>query len=481
MDRVKLTQGRIAGLTCPPGKDQAFLRDTEVPKLAVRVTAAGAKTYVFESKLAGKTVRTAIGDVNLWPISSKDPDHPGAREEARRLSALVDQGIDPRRAKLEVLAENDERFRQEECKRIEVSRTQITVGDAWSAYVEARQRSGKWGARNLLDHQNLASPGGVPAKRGKRKTKPGVLASLMPLHLSEITPATMHAWLEQETVSRPAQTRLGYGHFRTFLSWCEGRQEYKDIAAQDACTHSDVKDKLPAKRSKKDVLLREQLSVWFAAVRQISNPTISAYLQVLLLLGCRREELTPLKWSDIDFAWKSITIKDKVEGLRVVPLTPYVENLLRTLKIRNETPPRVRKLRAKKATELEWAPSPWVFASPRAAEGYLQEPRYQHSRALVVAGIEGLTLHGLRRSFKSLTEWIECPVGVVAQIMGHKPSATAEKHYTVRPLDMLRMWHEKIEEWVLEEAGIDFKHLTNTKLRPVGKKAVAISKRVSTK
>jgi hypothetical protein len=59
MDRVKLTHGKIAGFVCPTGKTQAFLRDTEVPKLAVRVTAAGAKTYVFESKLAGKTIRTA--------------------------------------------------------------------------------------------------------------------------------------------------------------------------------------------------------------------------------------------------------------------------------------------------------------------------------------------------------------------------------------------------------------------------------------
>jgi hypothetical protein len=73
-----------------------------------------------------------------------------------------------------------------------------------------------------------------------------------------------------------------------------------------------------------------------------------------------------------------------------------------------------------------------------------------------VAGIEGLTLHGLRRSFKSLTEWLEIPAGVVAQIMGHKPSATAEKHYTVRPLDLLRLHHEKIEAWILEQAGVSF-------------------------
>ena len=37
-----------------------------------------------------------------------------------------------------------------------------------------------------------------------------------------------------------------------------------------------------------------------------------------------------------------------------------------------------------------------------------------------------------------------------------KPSATAEKHYTVRPLELLRLHHEKIEAWILEQAGIVF-------------------------
>lgn len=41
------------------------------------------------------------------------------------------------------------------------------------------------------------------------------------------------------------------------------------------------------------------------------------------------------------------------------------------------------------------------------------------------------------------------------QIQGHKPSATREKHYKKRPLDLLRMWHTKIEARVLEQAGIE--------------------------
>jgi integrase len=98
----------------------------------------------------------------------------------------------------------------------------------------------------------------------------------------------------------------------------------------------------------------------------------------------------------------------------------------------------------------------WVFSSTRAPDGLLSVPRNHHVRACAVAGIKGLTLHGLRRSFKSLTEWQEIPAGVVAQLMGHKPSATAEKHYTVRPLDLLRIHHEKIEAWILEQAGIKF-------------------------
>lgn len=79
-----------------------------------------------------------------------------------------------------------------------------------------------------------------------------------------------------------------------------------------------------------------------------------------------------------------------------------------------------------------------------------------HARACAAAGLDGLTLHGLRRSFASLTEWLEVPAGVVAQVMGHKPSATAEKHYKRRPLDLLRQWHTKAEVWMLEQAGVTF-------------------------
>jgi len=250
------------------------------------------------------------------------------------------------------------------------------------------------------------------------------------------------------------QAALAFRLLRAFLNWCNDTPSYAGLAAVDACSARMSKENLKKQKPKTDCLQREQLPAWFSAVRQIKNPTIANYLQALLLTGARREELAGLKWPDVDFQWNSLTIRDKVEGERVIPLTPYVHSLLSELKRINNTPPTIKKIRGKEEPKPKWKPSPWVFSSASAESGRLQEPSIQHRKACVTARIEGMTLHGLRRSFKTLTGWVECPAGVVAQIQGHKPSATAEKHYEVRPLDMLRMWHTKIEAWFLEQAGI---------------------------
>lgn len=79
-----------------------------------------------------------------------------------------------------------------------------------------------------------------------------------------------------------------------------------------------------------------------------------------------------------------------------------------------------------------------------------------HHRPLKLAGIPHVSIHGLRRSFGSLSDWFDdMPAGVIAQIQGHKPSATTEKHYRVRPIDLSYRWHAEYERWILEQAGIE--------------------------
>ncbi|WP_423064555.1 Arm DNA-binding domain-containing protein [Burkholderia multivorans] len=57
--------------------------------LRLRVTSAGARAYVFESRLFGKTVRLTIGDPRTWDLAA-------ARSEAARMKTLVNEGKDPR-------------------------------------------------------------------------------------------------------------------------------------------------------------------------------------------------------------------------------------------------------------------------------------------------------------------------------------------------------------------------------------------------
>ncbi len=226
---------------------------------------------------------------------------------------------------------------------------------------------------------------------------------------------------------------------KAFLGWCAEQPEYVPVLPSvNPAKTKKAREALGKPGIKQDSLLREQLPAWFAAVRDLGSPTISAYLQTLLLTGARPGEIRAMRWEDINLQWRGLTIRDKVEGERVIPLTPYVSQLLHALPRRNE----------------------FVFAGNRRGGAKraapMATPNTTLTRACAVAGIEGLTLHGLRRSFGTLSEWLEIPAGVVAQIQGHKPSATAEKHYRVRPLDLLRVHHEKIEAWILEQAGVSF-------------------------
>jgi hypothetical protein len=57
-----------------------------------------------------------------------------------------------------------------------------------------------------------------------------------------------------------------------------------------------------------------------------------------------------------------------------------------------------------------------------------------------------------------LCEWLELPPGLVAQLQGHAPQGVREKHYIDRPMDLLSIFHEQIEAWILMEAKQNFVH-----------------------
>lgn len=442
-----LTAGLIERLTCPADKTQVFLRDIKAPGLRVRATAAsaknpkGLKAFVYEAKLNKQTIRRTIGDVRVWDIEA-------ARNEARRLAVVIrSNGDDPRELERQQEAEKAaaiaKKAAEDAANALRQAAQALTVGEAWQEYIE--QRRPHWGERHYRDHIEKASPGGVQSKRGNVLTEPGPLAALMPLALKDLDKQTIERWASNEGKTRPTSARLAWRLLKAFLSWCNEQPAYAEILSGNPAKNKKSREALGKPAVKTDVLQKGQLSAWFTAVQQIHNPTVSAALQMMLLTGARPGEVLSLRWDDVNTKWKGIQIRDKVEGTREIPATPYMLHLLTALPRRNE----------------------YVFAGLRAET--IANPTELHTRACKMVGLEGLTLHGLRRSFKSLTEWLEIPAGVVAQLMGHKPSATAEKHYTVRPLDLLRVHHEKIEAWILEQAGIVF----DAKAAPAALRVVA--------
>ena len=473
----ELTHGLLERAACAGSSPFVLVKDADKKGLRLRVTKAGGKHWQFETRIKGKLFTRALGE---WPAVSIDQ----AKGEAHRLRGLTEQGIDPREierqqqeAKATADAEQAAKVEQQTKTR---AAELLTVREVWQDYVEKRRPF--WGELHYQDHLIKAQAGGkLSLRRGKseKRTKPGPLAELMPIALKDLDQTRIEAWAAKEGKTRPTSARLAWRLLTVFLTWCSEQPEYADLLpAKNPAKTKKAREALGKAGTKKDVLQKGQLEAWFASVRQISNPTISACLQVLLLTGARLNEVLTMRWDDVNTQWKGISINDKVEGAREIPLTPYVESLITALPRRNQfvfASARALQMDAKNVARRErksaakGKPAPAGAVLETSEAGHISEPNTPHTRACRAAGLEGLTLHGLRRSFKSLTEWQEVPVGVVAQIMGHKPSATAEKHYTVRPLDLLALHHYRIEAWILEQAGIVF----DAKAEPGKLRAVA--------
>ena len=430
-----LSAGLLERASCPQDKPFVLLKDAAIKGLRLRITQAGGKHWQFEARIKGRLFTRSIGAWPALPIGE-------AQKVAVQLRAAATQGIDPRtiereeQERLEAL--NLAEAKEQETKRQQEEREAVTFGQAWAAYIA--ERKPHWGALSLRDHIAMIDKGGKPKIRGEGVTKPAPLAQFVAMRLIDMDSDAIQAWAAHEGQNRPTRARLALNLLGGFFNWCKGSKAYASIVPKEnPAQNKRARENLGKSKAKQDALLKEQLPAWFAAVKGLQAPTASAYLQCVLLTGARSNELLQLRWGDINTTWNSLTIRDKDEskggqvGTRIIPLTPYVKHLIQTLPKRGN----------------------WVFSSEDGAQT-IYKPNRRLTEVCKVAGIEHLTIHGLRRSFGSLAEWLELPAGVVAQIQGHKPSATAEKHYRVRPLDLLRVHHEKFEAWILEQAGVPF-------------------------
>ncbi len=450
----ELTHGLLDRAACPTELPFVLVRDSDKKGLRLRVTKAGGKHWQFETRIKGKLFTRALGE---WPAVSIED----AKAEAHRLRGLTEQGTDPREKERQQQAEM---VAASAAAKSEAIAAALTFGEAWSAYVADRKPY--WGDWQYQDQLTLGDAGGLKPKRGKPNTltRARPLHKLMGMRLVDVTSEVVEDWAATEAKTRKSVSRRAHSCLKTFFSWCMEQKQYKYLVTTNPAKTKRAKEVFGTPSVRADVLQREQLPSWFAHVRQIQNPVISAYLQCLLLTGARREEMAALKWEDVNFQWNGLDLKDKIEGRRAVPLTPYVRSLIEGLPRRNEwvfssvellSQNEKTALRRARYHERKGQAAPVGDVATRSASGRLVDPSNAHRKACAAAGLV-LTLHGLRRSFASLCEWLDIPGGISAQIQGHAPQGVREQNYIRRPLDLLRVHHEKIEAWILEQAEIVF-------------------------
>lgn len=418
--KIKLTTSKLNKLEPPQdGKNQIFYWDTETLGLSLRVTKDNHRAYIFQSRVKDTSIRITIGNIKNWSLDE-------ARIEARKLQRECDQGKDPRRLKKEEETKNFENISR-------LEKEKITFISVYNEYVEAKKVI--WTEKTYYDALKLAKRSGQIKKVGVGLTKECLFESLLDVPLVSINTARLSEWLENENKTRKTSTAKAFRVLRACINWCQEHETYKYLIKPEVYKHSSVRDRVHKIIPRKQYIEPQNLTNWFKAVHEIDNVIHQALLKTCLLTGNRSEAVRSLKFIDIDTQNKSIKIWSKAHQDHIlIPLTPYLEKTL------SELP--------------NWGKTEYIFHSEDAEKGYVVNIRKQYYRALKKYDLPIITVHDLRRSFSNLSEWVDTPVGVTAQIMGHKPSAIAEKHYKNRPVDLLRIHHIRIEEWILRKAEI---------------------------
>ena len=165
-----LTAGLLERAACPDGVPFVLVKDSDKKGLRLRVTRAGGKHWQFETRLKGKLITRALGE---WPTVSIGK----ARAQAHTLRGITEQGTDPR--------EVERQQEQAQAAAIAAQAAQgLTVGEVWSAYLEARRP--QWGERHYKDHLTLSKAGGEVGNRSgeaARRARRPVARRYPPLRL----------------------------------------------------------------------------------------------------------------------------------------------------------------------------------------------------------------------------------------------------------------------------------------------------------
>jgi integrase len=132
-----------------------------------------------------------------------------------------------------------------------------------------------------------------------------------------------------------------------------------------------------------------------------------AAIRLLALTGCRRQEVTRLRWSEVDAVGGALRLEDSKEGRSVRPLGIAARGVLAGL---------ARQPR-----------DPWVFPAIRGTGPYGGLPGVIE-RVMEAAGLDGVTAHTLRHSFASVAGDLGFSDATIGAMLGHAGGTVTSRY-----------------------------------------------------
>lgn len=385
----------------PPtgSSNQRITYDREQKGLGVRITKGGSRSWVLAyTTKTGLGRRMTIGDVADWPT-------PLAREEARRLRRLVDQGEDPL----------DEREQDREAP------TVTTLIKRWREDMAPKKRP-----RSAQEDEGLIRQW-IEPELGAKKVADVKHVDIEALH-RKIT-KTGTPVRANRTVT--LLSRL----FNLAVRW--------QIRAENPVTGTERNTEEKRYR----YLEAEEMGRLLAALPTMRNQQAADVVRLLLLTGARRSEVFNMRWDQLDLVagrWTKPPAATKQKQMHRVPLSDVTRQILIDIKTAAEA----------KAERIGRSMSQWVFpAAPQRRRDRRREDlpisdiKTSWQTLLRAAEIEDLHLHDLRHAYASYLVSSGSNLPLVGQLLGHTQPSTTQRYAHVLE-DPQRQATERVAAWL---------------------------------
>lgn len=390
---MKIAKGTVGKIPLPL-KGQTFYRDNELKGFGV-YAGKTAKTYFVEKWMNGKAIRVTIE--KHGPITAEQ-----ARKKAQELLGQMSVGNNPLDSKKEKRARS------------------VTLKQAYQDFKDARKNLKP---KTLYDYDRIME---VALKTWHKK------------RIAEITKdmvAKLHKKLGEERGEAYANLTMRF--FRSLINFAAG--QYEDSKGHSLIPENPVK-RLSQTRAwykmvRRDTVIKtHELQSWHKAVNDLESPTIRDYLLLLLFTGLRRQEAAKLKWEQVDFSEKTLSIcETKNSQTLTLPLTNYL----------------IKLLQERQAAST----SEYVFPGDGEKSQHLVEPRYRIKQVIKASGIK-FSIHDLRRTFITTAERLNISTYAVKRLVNHKMNGDVTAGYIITDVERLREPMQKITDEILR--------LTNT-------------------